>query len=239
MGHIYLIICSGGSVLGGRRCWWRFSPIFHCFCCSFVMCPLGKGCLKCRREALTDIFSVCAGHLLLSTRPSVNPPLSHDRFTATSLSPDRVIPPPPKKITLKKKKEKKKTFKKSCDVNAATSCEARSEVGQSQRAQTGINHSLAASGTGQIYTWRIYVAEAIWQKSIWGSVVRSWQRLMRTTYCTQEKVSGREAGWKTELEGWWIDGGGRRCGGESLPDASPPCSQRWPVEKSRDPLQQF
>lgn len=111
MGHIYLIICSGGSVLGGRRCWWRFSPIFHCFCCSFVMCPLGKACLKCRREALTDIFSVCAGHLLLSTRPSVNPPLSHDRFTATSLSPDRVIPPPPKKITLKKKKKKRHSKK--------------------------------------------------------------------------------------------------------------------------------
>lgn len=98
MGHISLIICSRASVLGGRRCWWRFSPIFHCFCCSFVMCPLGKGCLKCRREALTDIFSVCAGHLLLSTRPSVNPPLSHDRFTATSLSPDRVISPPTKKL---------------------------------------------------------------------------------------------------------------------------------------------
>lgn len=223
-------------MLGGRRCWWRFSPIFHCFRCSFVMRPLGKGCLKCHREGLTDIFSVCAGHLL-STRPSVNPPAVTWSIHRNILEPGQSHPSSTKKYYMKKKKIIKIT--KSCDVNVGTSCEARSEVGQSQQAQTGINHSLATSGTGQIYTWWIYVAEAIWQKSIWGSVVRGWQRLMGTTYCTQEKVSGREAGWKTELQGWWIDDGGRRCGEESLPDASPLCSQRWTLEKSRDPLQQF
>lgn len=123
---------------------------------------------------------------------------SHDRFAETSLSHDTVIPPHPKKK--KKKKEKRKFGRQRFLL-----------WGQILRqGKPAINHASAVSWTVQIYTCWIYVAEAIWQKSIRSLVVRAGRRLMRTTYCTQEKVSGREAEWKTELWEWWMDGSERR-----------------------------
>lgn len=159
------------------------------------MFSLGMGCLRCQRRGVSDIFSVCAGHLLLPTRPFVNP--CHHMIDlprhpwATTQS---FHPTPPQK------KEKRKFGHQRFPLWGQILWWGK----------PGINHTSAASWTVQIYTCWIYVAEAIWQKSIRGLVVRAGRRLMRTTYCTQEKVSGREAEWKTELWEWWMDGSERR-----------------------------